>query len=123
MPAKDSFPSMGLRVSCLTCASGLLAAKVSRGAGLRASGGVRMVRRGFRALKTPEERLHCRRFSVGRHTMRESLAYWTYPGQILGKHCAFTEQSLSTFWAGLQNGYKLPTQRLQATLAPDFSTC
>src|SRR5438270_11055902 len=54
MPAKDSFPSMGLRVSCLTCASGLLAAKVSRGAGLRASDGVRMVWRGFRALKTPE---------------------------------------------------------------------
>jgi len=45
---------MGLRVNCLTCASGLLAAKVSRGEGLRASDGVRMVRRGFRALKTPE---------------------------------------------------------------------
>src|SRR5438105_15570379 len=65
MPAKHSFRSMELRGSCLSCASGLLAAKVSRGAGLRASDGVRMVRWGFRALKTPEERLHCRRFSVG----------------------------------------------------------
>jgi len=64
MPAKHSFRSMGLRAGCLPCASGLLAAKLSRGAGLRASDGVRMVRRQFRALKTLEERLHCRRFSV-----------------------------------------------------------
>ena len=47
-----------------------------------------MVWWGFRALKTPEERLHRRRFSVGRHTMRESVDLWTNPGQILDKHCA-----------------------------------
>src|SRR5437016_10980122 len=65
MQAKHSFRAIELRGSCLTCASRLLAAKVSRGAGLRASDGVRMVRWGFRALKTPEESLHRRRFSVG----------------------------------------------------------
>src|SRR6266480_754398 len=65
MQAKHSFRSIELRGSCLSCASGLLAAKVSRGAGLRASHGVRMVWWGFRALKTPEESLHRRRFSVG----------------------------------------------------------
>jgi len=53
MPAKHSFRSIELRGSCLSCASGLLAAKVSRGAGLRASDGVRMVWWGFGALKTP----------------------------------------------------------------------
>src|SRR6266480_4176784 len=53
MQAKHSFRSIELRGSCLSCASGLLAAKVSRGAGLRASDGVRMVWWGFGALKTP----------------------------------------------------------------------
>ena len=84
MPAKHSFRPMGLRVSCLTFASGLLAAKVSRGAGLRASNGVRMVRWGFRALKTPEERLHCRRFSVGSRMLHFDCVR---PAFLLRKYC------------------------------------
>src|SRR2546422_11145650 len=75
----------------------LLTANLRCGADLGAPMEVRMVWWGFRALKTPEERLHRRRFSVGRHTMRESVDLWTNPGQILGKHCAFTEQTLSIF--------------------------
>src|SRR5207302_6537058 len=53
MPAKHSFRSIELRGRCLSCASGLLAAKVSCGAGLDASDGVRMVWWGFGELKTP----------------------------------------------------------------------
>jgi len=63
MPAERSFRSMGLCASCPPCASGLLAAKVSRSAGLRASDGVRMVRRA--GVKDARERFYCRRFSVG----------------------------------------------------------
>jgi hypothetical protein len=77
-PAEHSFRSIGLCASCPPCASGLLAAKVSRGAGLRASDGVRMVRRGFRALKTPERAsysptlqrrpVECTGAALGRHS-------------------------------------------------------
>src|SRR6266513_1492908 len=113
MPAKHSFRSIELRGSCLSCASGLLAAKVSRGAGLGASDGVRMVWWGFRALKTPEERLHRRRFSVGRHTIariRRSMDKpWTNTGQTLCIYGANLEHLLSR----TQDGYKLKTRRLQ----------
>src|SRR5258708_40205351 len=66
--------------------------------------GFRCIRRGaygavgFRGVKdAPKERPICRRFSVGRLTMRDFLGLWTNPGQILGKHCAPTEQTLSIF--------------------------
>jgi hypothetical protein len=42
-----------------------LAQKLNDDTGLGALWGVRMVCMGFRALKTPEERPNCRRFSVG----------------------------------------------------------
>jgi hypothetical protein len=54
MQAKHSLRFIALHSNCPSCASGLLAANVSRGVGLGASDGVRMVWWGFRALKTPE---------------------------------------------------------------------
>src|SRR5437588_8736824 len=65
MPACKAIRDAELRAICTTCASSVLASKSNIGADLRAPCGVRMVWWGFRALKTPEERLHCRRFSVG----------------------------------------------------------
>jgi hypothetical protein len=50
---------------------------------------VRMVWWGFRALKRPEERHHCRRFSVGCliHSDSHGLLdkHWTITGRILDK--------------------------------------
>src|SRR6266480_3492718 len=65
MPACKAIRAAELRAICTTCASSVLASKSNIGADLRAPCGVRMVWWGFRALKTPEESLHRRRFSVG----------------------------------------------------------
>src|SRR5207302_8808197 len=65
MPACKAIRDAELRAICTTCASRVLASKSNIGADLRAPCGVRMVWWGFRALKTPEERPHRRRFSVG----------------------------------------------------------
>src|SRR6266513_1240060 len=83
MPAKHSFRSIELRGSCLSCASGLLAAKVSCGAGLRASDGVRMVWWGFGALKTPRRASSLPTLQRRPPDRRRVTVHWTNTGQRL----------------------------------------
>src|SRR6266513_4892035 len=83
MPAWKTIRAAELRAICTTCASSVLASKSNIGADLRAPCGVRMVWWGFRALKTPEERPHCRRFSVG----------W-----LIYRDCSITGQILDRYW-------------------------
>ena len=57
--------AMGLEARCTGFVYAPLARKLNGEGDLAALWGVRMVCMGFRALKTPEERPNCRRFSVG----------------------------------------------------------
>src|SRR5436853_7900903 len=79
-----------------------------------------MVRKCLELIRTLEERSHSRRFSVGRHTMRESVDLWTDPGQILDKYCAnATTERLHVHSkrrkAGTNGGSESPAFLSQAT--------
>ena len=63
----------------------LLAANLRCGADLGAPVEVRMVWWGFRALKTPEERPNCRRFSVGGISVVKPAQEQSKPNAIQGQ--------------------------------------